>query len=435
MGDDNHASSPLERRVSIGTWNMDHWRRTTQQRLDGWAFLRAGVKADVMLLQESVIPSDLPRSRYVHREIAGSRAWGSAVVALSDGAEAREIDAVRTRYGATRFSMLGNHPGAVIVSRVELPVIGPLTCVSVYGVINVYSQTTMFRVIADLIPLFDSRDGERVVLGGDFNVTTATKADAPELPRYRAILNAVESLGLVNLATCDVSRPDPIVDCPCNEKSCRHLRTFGNTQLDWLYATPELARRCTSLRVEQGILGSLSDHAPIIAEFRLGPVQGTRVVDPGSFVEELAIRAGADCARAAEDLIDWAQRKHGELDAGGPRVASLDRLPTSSGDTPELWVQLDLKRPPGLQYTFSLTADGQVIVQFQRMTSPFDSHDERERLWTKLSEIPGIALDKRLDGRPSFPLKALESPDHRQMFERIFSEMLDETIRFRIVAG
>jgi endonuclease/exonuclease/phosphatase family metal-dependent hydrolase len=414
---------------------MDHWRRTAQQRRDGWAFLRAGAKADVMLLQESVIPADVPRNRYVHREIAGSRPWGSSVVALVEGAEVREIDAVRTCHGATRFSMLGSYPGAVIVSRVELPGVGPLTCVSVYGVINVYAQTTMFRIVADLIPLFDSRDGQQVVLGGDFNVTSAMKNDAPELPRYRAILNAVESLGLVNLATCDISRPDPIVDCPCAERSCRHLRTFGSnpgTQLDWLYATRELARRCVRLRVDHGVLGTLSDHAPIIAEFRLGPSEGARVVDPESFLEELGIRAGPDCARVAEGLIDWVYRKHGALDAGGPRVASLDRLPT---DSRQLWVQLDMRRPQRLQYTFSLTVEGQVVIQFQWMISPFDGTAARERLWTQLSQIPGISLDKRLNGRPSFPLKALDNPDRLEMFERIFSEMLDETIRFQIAAG
>ena len=57
-----------------------------------------------------------------------------------------------------------------------------------------------FLIVADLIPLFDLRYVDRVVLGGDFNVTTATKVNTPELPRYRAVLNAVESLGLAILA-------------------------------------------------------------------------------------------------------------------------------------------------------------------------------------------------------------------------------------------
>ena len=109
-----------------------------------------------------------------------------------------EIDAVWTRYSSTLFSMLGTYPGATIVARVEVPGVGPVTCVSVYGLMNVYAQTTMLRIVADLIPLFDSPDGARIVLGGDMNVTTCTLPSTPELRRYEAILRAVESLGLLH---------------------------------------------------------------------------------------------------------------------------------------------------------------------------------------------------------------------------------------------
>ena len=170
--DQETGPTPVERSVSIGTWNMDHWKRTSQQRKDAWRYLQTESKADVMLLQESVAPSDIPRNRFVHREIAGRRPWGSSVVAFAHDLETEEIDAVRTRYGATRFSMLGSLPGSVIVARIHVPEVGPITCVSVYGAMDdVYAQTRMFRVIADLIPLFDSRDGRRVILGGDFNIT------------------------------------------------------------------------------------------------------------------------------------------------------------------------------------------------------------------------------------------------------------------------
>jgi endonuclease/exonuclease/phosphatase family metal-dependent hydrolase len=431
-------SAHHEQTVSIGTWNMDHWRRTAQQRVDGWSFLRSDANADVMLLQESVIPSDTSRLHYVHREIAGTRAWGSSVVALNKSIEVREIDAVRTRYGATRFSMLGTLPGAAVVTLAEVPGIGAVTCVSVYGVINVYSQITMFRIVADLIPLFDSRYGENVVLGGDFNVTSATKPEAPEFHRYQAVLNAVESLGLVNLATLEVDRPDTIAGCPCATSTCRHVRTFGNnpgTQLDWLYATRSLAQRCTRLRVNHSVLSNFSDHAPLIADFRLGPSTSPQVVDPESFLVALGSRVSSECALVAENLIDWALRKHQELDHSGTRIASLDRLPTTSGDIPELWVQLDLRRPQGLQYTFSLTCDGQIVIQFQRMTAPFEVFEARENLWSKLTQIDGVTIDKRLNGRPTFPISALAIPERRLAFERIMSELVDATLQFRTGAG
>ena len=152
--------APVERCLSIGTWNMDHWKRTTQQRRDAWDYLKTKRNAHVMLLQESVAPAGIPRNQisYTVRSLA-RRPWGSSVVAFDkDDMEIEEIDTVRTRFGpTTRYSMLGSLPGSVIVARVHVPEIGPITCVSVYGAMDgVYAQTTMFRVIADLIPLFDS---------------------------------------------------------------------------------------------------------------------------------------------------------------------------------------------------------------------------------------------------------------------------------------
>jgi len=102
------------------------------------------------------------RDHLVYRPLARARAWGSAVVALGDGIDVQEIDAVRTRYSTQLFSMLGSVPGAVMVARAAVPEFGSVTFVSVYGVMeHVYSQTTMLRIVADLIPLFDSPEGEQ----------------------------------------------------------------------------------------------------------------------------------------------------------------------------------------------------------------------------------------------------------------------------------
>ena len=434
--DGENEPLPAGRILSVGTWNMDHWKRTLQQRNDALRYLQSENKADVMLLQESVAPSDIPRTRFIHREIAGRRPWGSSVVAFADDLETEEIDAVRTRYGTTRYSMLGNLPGSVIVARIQVPEVGPITCVSVYGMIEgMYAQTTMFRVIADLIPLFDSGDGRRVILGGDFNITTSTRPDTPELPRYRAILSGIESLGLVNLATTAKDRPDPMQGCPCGCVDCRHVRTFGfnpGTQLDWLYATEELARRCTRLRVDHNVMGTLSDHAPLIAEFRVPPLQGSGVVDPDSFVQELGVRKGPECARIAEELIAWAHWKHAELDRWVRKAVSFDRLPTRDTDPPEIWFQLDKGRPGRaenlFQWTFSIKGDGRVLVQFRWMADPFKEMNAREELWSDLCRIEGVTPDKNLNGQPSFPLQNLARSENREQFQRVFSNMIDRTL-------
>ena len=174
---------------------MDHWKRNVAARETAWSLLTDGLGCDAALLQECVVPRAMPRSRFVYRELGGTRPWGSSVAIFEPSYEIEEIGTVRTRYGSTRFSMLGTYPGSIIVTRVTIPKIGPITCVSVYGLINVYAQTTMLRAVADLIPLFDSPDGERVVLGGDFNVSNACRPDAAEFKRYNAILKSLSLSG------------------------------------------------------------------------------------------------------------------------------------------------------------------------------------------------------------------------------------------------
>ena len=417
-----NTGPPPVRDLSIATWNMDHWKRTVQARRDAWSYIASDLHTDVALLQECVAPRDLARSKIVHRQIAGSRSWGSAVAVFNNEMDIEEIGAVRTKYSSTLFSMLGTYLGATIVARVTVPGVGPITCVSVYGLINDYAQTTMLRIVADLIPLFDSPDGERVVLGGDMNVTTATLPSTPELRRYEAVLKAVKSLGLQNLAETAAERPPPLEGCLCGASSCHHLRTYGDnpgSQLDWLFATPELARRCSRLRVDYEKVGSLSDHAPIIADFQIPLGFPTRKWDRKAFVQELGIRLGSDASQVAEEIIAWAERKHTQMRYQHP-FAALDRLPISEGPDPEMWVQLDLRQPEGLGYTISMTADGAIKLQFQYMSAPpFDTVEARKKIYDAVSALPGVSIEERLTGRPSFPIAALTAGDNLERFIKI----------------
>ena len=68
----------------------------------------------------------------------------------------------------------------------------PLTFVSVYAVTDVYAQTTLLRIVADLIPLFDSAHGTRVILGGDLNMGLTT-SDPYYVERGNGILGALKS--------------------------------------------------------------------------------------------------------------------------------------------------------------------------------------------------------------------------------------------------
>lgn len=157
-------------KLTVATWNMDHWKRTPSQRKAAWEHLRrSGV--DVALLQEAVPPADVPRHDVVWREIGRARRFGSAVVSLR-GWPIGEITTAKSSYSYLSFPLLGTFPGSVAIARVHPPGTKPVTFVSVYSVIDVYATTTLLRQIADLTPLFDSAHGERVVLGGDLNIST-----------------------------------------------------------------------------------------------------------------------------------------------------------------------------------------------------------------------------------------------------------------------
>jgi endonuclease/exonuclease/phosphatase family metal-dependent hydrolase len=283
-------------KVTIATWNMDHWKRTPVQRRGAWARLN-DVGADVALLQETVPPEHVGRGAVVWREIGRERRFGSAVASLK-GWPIEEITTAKSCYSYLSFPLLGTFPGSVAITRVRPPDLMPITLVSVYGVIDVYSTTTLFRQVADLMPLFDSADGERVILGGDLNVSTQGPDEAARA-RYRAVFGAIESLGLVDLFRAVRDRPAPRSGCTCGlGDGCYHVGTHRNasrgadqigSHLDYLFASPALAERCTRLRlVDDAGIWNLSDHCPVVAEFDLERDTGETAPWDDRYVSDVA---------------------------------------------------------------------------------------------------------------------------------------------------
>ena len=143
----------------------------------------------------------------MYGELAGHRNWGSAVVALDHAISIEPIRSVRNPWSRRRYLLDAAHPGSTAVARVTLPGIQPITFVSVYGVFEGSALSSMHRIVADLLPLFDSPDGARVVLGGDLNVTQSSK-DPSYLARADALV-AATSLGLVEAKTVVARAPGP----------------------------------------------------------------------------------------------------------------------------------------------------------------------------------------------------------------------------------
>jgi hypothetical protein len=334
---------------------------------------------------------------------------------------------VRTRYSHQTFTLAQTFPGSVIVAKAALPGMAPITFVSVYTVIDVYSQTTLLRIVADLIPLFDSVNGTRVILGGDLNLGTDT-AGEPGLSRYRAIFGAIESLGLINLYEHIDDRPPPPDDCRCGRTDCRHLTTRdGGGNFDYLFATPELANQCQRVvRFDDPDTKALSDHWPIAAEFS---AQSSRPWDVETFAQELGKRHGVAVARAFDVITDWAERKERQLRAEGHDRWTLTRFPIPDGVDPECWLQLDLDRGAHkIQYTISIKATGKVVVQFRYMTlPPFQDPEVRSELARRLNQIDGIRLD-RTQGRPWFPIDVIADSDRLKSLLDAIQWIVDETV-------
>lgn len=300
-------------KLTVATWNMDHWKRTPAQRKAAWERLR-GSDIDVALLQETVPPADVPRHDVVWREIGHARRFGSAVVSLR-GWPIEEITTAKSCYSYLAFPLLGTFPGSVAVARVHPPGTKPVTFVSVYGVIDVYSTTTLLRQIADLTPLFDSAHGERVVLGGDLNISTQSSGD--ELKRTKAVLGAIESLGLVDLFRSAPERPRPYgAECTCQREDCYHVGTHRNaaraegtgSHLDYLFVSEALSARCKRLRLDEDpAIWELSDHCPVVAELDLEE----KTAEPDAWDERFASDVDDTLRSVLSEPREWGAWKPG----------------------------------------------------------------------------------------------------------------------------
>jgi hypothetical protein len=240
----------------------------------------------VALIQEAISLADAPAQRVV--EGADDRRFKTAVVAY-DGALEPVVEA-RSKFDPAPFSLKPSVPLTHAVARVVgLDGVEPFVAVSMYGrIMRGYAQTSVLRAIADLIPLFDGPlPKKRIVLGGDLNVwNNGNGVDATGRRRWAAILDAVESLGFVNLLekrSVEERRvgrgPMPGCRCAMGDR-CYHVETWraklgvpGVWCLDYLFATKEMADRLTGPVEVWGELHpevwDLSDHCPLVARFDL----------------------------------------------------------------------------------------------------------------------------------------------------------------------
>jgi hypothetical protein len=127
-------------------------------------------------------------------------------------------------------------------------------------------------------------------------------------------------------------------------------------------------------------MDDLSDHRPVIVGLELEPASVARQWNVDLFVTEIERRHGAEAASVVRSLVDWANDKQVELRRGGRGDVGLVRFPTSKGADPELWLQIDFPsdRPKYTQYTISIRATGDIVLQFQGSQTPTPPRGERD---------------------------------------------------------
>lgn len=416
---DSEVPAPSTTPLRLATWNLNHWRQPllpTDTRRAAWEYLSASIGAQVALVQEAVPPLELGRDRAVYGELAGHRNWGSAVVAIDPAISIEPLRSVRIPCSRRRFLLENSHPGSVAVAQLFVSGVQPITLVSVYGVWDGPVVSNLLRVIADLMPLFDSPYGSRVILGGDLNVSTATM-DPKGLGRAEAVLAAIRSLGLVEAKTVAGEAPASSPDCHCGGGgTCTHIATWGRDEIDHLFVSPALAGQVRALATDPSVVtAGLSDHVPLVLDLALSAERTPHPWDEESFAEEIGRRHGPGARDVIEKLVNWADQKEREL-AGvtGVRTRTLTRFPTNGCTTePELWWQVDLElEPKGLQYTISVRARGDVKVHFGGMKHPpFDTDAAQDELRRTLNQMDGVDIPAhQLHRWPTFPLSVLEAP-------------------------
>jgi len=255
--------------MRVLAWNMDHWKQRPNQREAAWRFLEEQ-RPTVALLQEVCPPER--HSAAVYYEGRSARTWGWGTAVLAPGLA---IDAVTSvQVGDKTLGLLGSHPGGLAVAEVDVPEVGLVTCVSMYGVPNQrWEIATVHRMLSDLSPLLYARRNSLLVMGGDLNCSTQLLT--PPRGYHRNLFERIELFGLVDLLRATALDRQELPDCPCEEEPCQHVQTYRHPRsgvpwhLDYLYATRTLAERLTACRVVEAgdSPWSLSDHRPVVADF------------------------------------------------------------------------------------------------------------------------------------------------------------------------
>lgn len=264
--------------MPTATWKAVVWNIAGNDA--AWAHLRR-LRPDVMLLNEARVPARLTGAYSSEGTIGrdgGKRPWSAAVVSRHPLSQISEARARNFRGIPKRSQFETSRPGAWYAALITIPGVGDVTVVSLYGLLDEISDSSVHRSLSEISPVFDDpRYGRLVLLGGDLNTATQWPRHSPYLARDRVVLDRIRAYGLVDCLAAK-RPPGRVAGCRCAfGDECTHVRTRLDRrwphipyQTDYLFASNDLAERLlTCEAISSSTVHAISDHTPIVATFRL----------------------------------------------------------------------------------------------------------------------------------------------------------------------
>ena len=270
-------------------WNMGLGSRS-RNPINHWARLDEVMReqsVDVALLNEARVP--IPqgfKARYAMKGTIGRdrsdtgkripRPWSTAVVSSHQQPRPVRARAVGSHGRQPNIPFKPSRPGSWATGVVGSPM-GPVTTVSIYGLLEELSDASVHRSLSEISPIFTDPDyNERVLVGGDLNSTTAWPEHHRRM-RDAGVLERFEAYGLVDCLQL-TRKPGRLPNCRCVfGQQCQHTWTRIDQnqkgrktphQMDYLFASVALAKRLTRCDALSPLeWREYSDHAPIIASF------------------------------------------------------------------------------------------------------------------------------------------------------------------------
>jgi exonuclease III len=268
------------RTLTVATWNLKQAVAPKAPLDDLWSWLATETDPMVAVLTEAKVPkTGVPEgwdAAWWRADGIGPRSrWGTVVA--SRGAKLVPIPTISVD-GRTH-DLDQSWPGVVTVADAIVDGDRWATVVGLYAITRRepggescgHGRLSFPRLLDDLEPLLASERGERLVLAGDLNMWPSG------VPAKR-----LRKLGLTDLIEHTRDRREPLEGCSgCTDPAaCGHLWTHKNgnkpgakrQQLDYIFASEALVDDLVEVR--GGIQSfptswDVSDHAPVVAEFRL----------------------------------------------------------------------------------------------------------------------------------------------------------------------